>query len=118
MATRRTGGFGAPDRLHVAREYQRVSRVGRRVASAHFVALLASGGDPSRPRLGVTASRRVGGAVRRNLVKRRIREWFREERGRLAAGEDCVVIARPGAAELESGRFREELESLLEKVGR
>jgi ribonuclease P protein component len=54
----------------------------------------------ARPRLGVTVSRRVGNAIVRNRVKRRIREWFRRERETLPAGSEVVVIARPDAASL------------------
>ena len=53
-----------------------------------------------RARLGVTASRKVGGAVVRNRVKRRIRAAFRGLRGILPPGSDVVVIARPAAAAL------------------
>lgn len=52
------------------------------------------------PRLGVTVSRRVGGSVERNRVKRRIREWFRQTHLDVPSGRDLLVIARPGAAEL------------------
>ena len=54
------------------------------------------------PRLGVTVSRRVGGSVARNRVKRRIREWFRRTSLDVPAGRDVLVIARPGAAELSA----------------
>lgn len=50
--------------------------------------------------MGLTVSRRVGGAVVRNRVKRRIREWFRGNREILPEGLDLVVIARRGAGEL------------------
>jgi len=53
-----------------------------------------------RPRLGVTVSRRVGIAVVRNQVKRRIREWFRRDGQVLVRGRDVVVIARAAAADL------------------
>lgn len=66
-----------------------------------------------RARLGLTVSRRVGNAVARNRVKRRVREWFRREQGRLSPGRDYVVIARPGAASLETGALWAELERMV-----
>jgi ribonuclease P protein component len=49
----------------------------------------------------------------RNRVKRRVREWFRRERHRLAAGAEVVVIARPGAAALETPEVAAGLEAAL-----
>ena len=111
-------GFPSGNRLRRSREFQRVSREGRRRASRGFVMLVASPPEeaqersPAPPaRLGVTVSRRVGNAVVRNRTKRRIREWFRRGSARGQAG-DIVVIARSGAGRLEAAEVASELDAL------
>jgi ribonuclease P protein component len=62
--------------------------------------------------LGVTVSKKVGNAVERNLVKRRLREWFRLHRESLPR-EDFVVIARRGAPTLSFASIDRELSQVL-----
>ena len=64
-------------------------------------------------RLGITVSRKVGGAVIRNRVKRRIREWFRSWKVDLDQSFDLVIIAKPGAAALKSPELQQELSELM-----
>ncbi|HEX2485619.1 MAG TPA: ribonuclease P protein component [Myxococcota bacterium] len=107
------------DRLRSARDYARVAREGERRASEHFVLLVAPQRGPGSegrtvPRLGLTVSRRVGPAVVRSRVKRRIRETFRARRGLLPGSADVVVIARPGAGALDARAATTELAALFE----
>jgi ribonuclease P protein component len=99
-------------RLRDPRDFQRVNRTGVRRASAHFVAVIAPSRADEGPKLGLAVSRRVGNAVARNRVKRRVREWFRRARPGLARSTDWVVIARAGAAELDAAEVAAELGSL------
>ena len=61
----------------------------------------------------VTASRKVGGSVLRNRVKRCIRAAFRAERDVLPRGSDVVVIARQGAGALGGNEVAAELATLF-----
>ena len=86
------------------------------MTSPHFVAVVGEQwrdeGEPD-PVLGLTVSKKVGTAVERNLVKRRIREWFRHNRGALPVNAAVVVIARRGAAVLGMAETERELGGLL-----
>jgi len=75
-------------------------RNGRSHAGRELVLYVFPRGGDEPPRLGLSVSRKVGGAVQRNSVKRLLREAFAIECERLPIGSDAVVIARTGAGEL------------------
>lgn len=90
-------------RLSRSAEFERVYRQGRSKGN-RFLVLHAfpreADGDDEGPRLGLSVSRKVGGAVDRSKVKRCLREAFWAEAERLPGGSDYVVVARPDAREL------------------
>lgn len=83
------------DRLRKRFEFRRLRDQGRRVHTRSFVLVIAPAVQP-HARLGITVSRQVGKAVRRNRVKRLVREVFRTHRALLPPQSDLVVIARAG----------------------
>lgn len=96
--------FRRASRLRSRDEFTAVQHSGRRV-SARFVTLLGLPNTLGRDRLGIIASRRVGGAVARTRAKRRLRELFRRREDPLQGGSagpatlDVVAIARADLVE-------------------
>jgi ribonuclease P protein component len=95
-------GPGRPKRRRLSRsaEFDRVYREGRSKANRYLVLYTFPRTERDGPRLGVSVSRKVGGAVERNRVKRVLREAFWERADRLPPDHDFVIVARPDAREL------------------
>ncbi|HWX46030.1 MAG TPA: ribonuclease P protein component [Solirubrobacteraceae bacterium] len=87
-------------RLTRSAEFERVYRHGSSSANRYLVLYSFPNPAVERPRLGLSVSRKVGGAVERNLVKRLLREAFGRAEETLSAGQDVVVVARPPVSEL------------------
>jgi ribonuclease P protein component len=102
--------------VRLSRDYARSRADGRRFSSRAFGLEITRTHGPVR--LGLVVSRKVGGAVVRNRVKRRVREWFRRHRGALPQGADLVVIARASAATLSAAAVRDELSALVARSAR
>ena len=111
-------------RLSRSAEFERVYRQGRSKANRFLVLYAfprAEDEADAGPRLGLSVSRKVGGAVDRTRVKRCLREAFWAEAERLPAGADYVVVARPDARDLAEREgmpgIRRELAELAEQLG-
>jgi ribonuclease P protein component len=89
-------------RLSRSRDFDAVYRKGRSVSTRYLTLYWFprdAGETGDDPRVGLAVSRKVGGAVARNRVKRRLRAIFDELAPSLPRGRDYVVIVRPGLDE-------------------
>ena len=78
-------------------EFRRIYRKGRSAVSPYFVVYCLKN-RAGASRLGVTVSKKLGHAVVRNRVRRRLREIYRLNAGRLKEGYDVIAVARVKAA--------------------
>jgi ribonuclease P protein component len=116
----RCQGLGRSQRLRKRSSFLVVQQRGRRVAGRNLVLYAWTPSEPAREgsaRLGITVSKKVGGAVVRNRVKRWLRESYRRI-STLPAGVDLVVIAKPGSASSDFLTTDQELRRLLQSVGK
>lgn len=106
--------FGRASRLRTPAEFQRVRRSGKRRQGRFITLHFARNADPDMPsRAGFSVSKRVGDAVQRNLVKRRLREAVRRRLWNVAPGWDMILGARPEAATAAYEALRDEVDELL-----
>jgi ribonuclease P protein component len=101
-------------RLLRSADFDRTLRAGRRAAS-DYLALFVSDNELGRPRVGLAVSKKLGNAVVRNRIKRRLRELVRPLVTRAKGGRDVVIVARARAVDAEFSRLRQEIEMLWAK---
>jgi ribonuclease P protein component len=100
-------------RLCANRDFQRVYRAGR--SWAHPLLVLHVLAQPEGRRVGISVSKKVGGAVCRNRVKRRLREIVRARIGDWKPGFDAVLVIRAPAARAEFADLIQALEQLAQR---
>jgi ribonuclease P protein component len=106
--------------LDFARLRQRSRHVGGRYLSLNYSQQPRTTGDASDARgtrVGFTVSKRVGNAVTRNRVRRRLREAVRYQLTRLPPEWDIVVIARPAAAEAPYAALEADVREVFTRAG-
>ncbi len=107
---------GKLTRLTDSPEFERVYRQGTAFRGRLF-SLHAFPNEIGIPRLGLSVSKKVGNAVTRNAVRRRLREVFYSALPEIPGNLDLVVSARPAAAEADFRELDEEFARSLRKLG-
>jgi len=111
--------FNYNERLHLQKDFKRAFKTGRRLAHpAIFIYILKRDGpaDGSR-RLGLVTGRKLGTAVERNRLKRRLREIFRLHKHGLSPCLDIIFVPRPGACLLNYEALKDAVLGLFKKAG-
>ena len=101
------------NRITSADDYRFIVRRGAKVAGAHTVSYLRSRESGTDARFGFIVSKKVGTAVRRNLVRRRLKAASRELVDGGVAAVDVVVRALPTAASADYPALRADVASAL-----
>jgi ribonuclease P protein component len=110
------------NRLSRSRDFDAVYRHGRSVSTRYLVLYRfdREGEEDGDVRLGIAIPKKIGSAVTRNRIKRRLREGWRELLGEVPSGTDYVLLVRAPLAEAEESRgadwIRERLQEVLGKA--
>ena len=109
--------FPAAQRLKLSRDFARVRAEGRTVRGGLLMLGVLPVEGEAAFRVGLVTSKRIGGAVVRNRVRRRLREIVRRHQHALRKGVWLVVIARPTAASASSAALEDEWSRLATRAG-
>ena len=102
-------------RLTASRSFDYLYRHGAVYKNALLILYVAKSKIPL-PKVGFSVGKKVGGAVQRNRTKRRLREAFRLELGKVAKNRSYVVVARTGSAERTYDELKTALIALLKQA--
>lgn len=104
-------------RLRKKQDFNKVYRHGRSFANAQFVVYWRRQAEPGCFRLGVSASAKLGGAVVRNRLRRRVKEIVRLNADKLQAAYDLILIVRKPALSLSYKEMEGSVLHVLRKAG-
>jgi ribonuclease P protein component len=110
-------GFPAAARVRRRSEFEELYARGSKLVESRLVAFIGPAAD-GRSRLGLSVSRKVGDAPRRNRVKRVLREAFRQLAPGWPEPLELVLVARPGTAPSSLAEARESLVRVHERWSR
>jgi ribonuclease P protein component len=94
------------------KDFVNLNRLGKRFHTKHFT-LIYKKTEAEFTRVGITVGRKIGNAVRRNRIKRLVREYYRLNKKRFPVGFDIVIVAKKGAHCLNYTNIKEELSEIV-----
>ena len=105
--------FKKIERLAKRPEFEKVMDKGKKKRVGRLCIIFSLPNEVGRKRLGIIASKKVGNAVARNLVKRRIRETFRQVKHRIEPALDIVIISGKDMVKLPYRVIEKEISNAL-----
>jgi ribonuclease P protein component len=106
--------FPPAERLRKRSEFLTVQSRGTKLATPNLLLFVMSG-SAFQTRIGITASKKVGKAVERNRIKRRLRELYRRNKCLFPEGKDIVIVARRSALAASHQQLLMELRKALQR---
>ena len=117
MASASREHFPREHRIAASREFRAIYNAGLKINSASFV-LFGRVNNLEHHRLGLTVTRKIGGAVVRNRVKRLFREVFRKSTEEIPRHFDLIINAKRDCANITFEKLRDEFISAMHKLCR
>ena len=108
-------GYPKEERLLKRGDYLSLARDGETCHKRHFLCIYKKGAG-ARSRLGITVSKKVGTAVKRNRLKRLCREFFRHNKRRLENAWDINIIARHSAGAVPRKQALKSLDEIFKVI--
>ena len=109
--------FTKNDRLLKRADFLRLSKSGKKVQNRQFIAYICKN-ECGRCRIGLTVTRKVGNAAKRNRIKRLAREYFRKNRQILSEYFDISLIVKKESVGLGNKALVLALENIFAKIGK
>ncbi len=109
--------FKKKDRILKRGEFLHLKRSRKKIHDRNFI-VIYSDGRVEKSRIGITVSKKAGNAVKRNKIKRLIREHFRMNREKIAGFVDINVIAKKKAGEISTDMVFKSLDGIYKKIPR
>jgi ribonuclease P protein component len=116
MVGERSAKFSKSDRVRKRDRFREVYDTGRKIQGIYFTAFVLLN-QSEKPRIGITATRKMGNSVERNRARRLVREAFRKNKWLVPNGVDIVINVKRRLVEASYRAFEADFITFLKKVG-